>query len=230
MSDDCRLHQPMGTQNRKQHIRLHFTRMPGDAGTDNLRPERGGQNDHVCLCGCHFSGRKWSSGCNGRCRKRMGIVMRVLIILFFFFVCGSVFLGCKSGKHLTSDSHTQIIVHDKLVPVFRPADSASIRALLECDSNGRVVLSWLDMAQSENARLRFKLDSMGNLMADFKVPSDTVFIPGKDSTIIQKSVQTIEIERRLTPWQKFCMVFTIVVLILFVLFAVYKIRVILNKK
>ena len=49
MPDDCRLHQPMGTQNRKQHIRLHFTRMPGDAGTNNLRPERGGQNDHVCL-------------------------------------------------------------------------------------------------------------------------------------------------------------------------------------
>lgn len=154
----------------------------------------------------------------------MGIVMRALIILFFFFVCGSVFLGCKSGKHLISDSHTQIIVHDKLVPVFRPADSASIRALLECDSNGRVVLSWLDMAQSENARLRFKLDSMVNLMTDFKVPSDTMFIPGKDSTIIQKSVQTIEVERRLTPWQKFCMVFTIVVLILFVLFVVYKIR------
>ena len=152
--------------------------------------------------------------------------MRALIILLFFFVPGSVFLGCKSGKHLTSDSHTQIIVHDKLVPVVRTVD----RALLECDSNGRVVLSWLDIALSENARLQFKLDSMGNLMADFKVPSDTVFIPGKDSTIIQKSMQTIEVERRLTPWQKFCMVFTIVVLILFVLFAVYKIRVILNKK
>ena len=99
---------------------------------------------------------------------------------FFILIWGSVFLGCKSGKHLVSDSHTQIIVHDKLVPVFRPADSASIRALLECDSNGRVMLSWLDMARSENARLRFQLDSMGNLLADFKVPSDTVFIPGKD--------------------------------------------------
>ena len=156
--------------------------------------------------------------------------MRALMILFFFFVCGSVYLGSKTGKHLTSDSHTQNIENDKLVPVFRPADSASIRALLECDSNGRVVLFWLGMAQSENARLRFKLDSMGNLMTEFKVPSDTVFIPGKDSTIIQKSVQTIEVERRLTPWQKLCMVFTITVLILFMLFAVYKIRVILNKK
>ena len=150
--------------------------------------------------------------------------MRLLIALFFILICSSVFLGCKSGKHLTSDSHTQIIVHDKLVPVFRPADSASIRALLECDSNGRVVLSWLDMALSENARLQFKLDSIGNLMANFKVPSDTVFIPEKDSTIIQKTVQTVEVERSLTTWQKFCMVFTIVVLILFVLFVVYKIR------
>lgn len=125
--------------------------------------------------------------------------MRALIILLFFCVSGSVFLGCKSGKHLTSDSHTQIIVHDKLVPVFRPADSASIRALLECDSNGRVVLSWLDMALSENARLQFKLDSMGNLMADFKVPSDTVFIPGKDSTIIQKQCKPLKWKGVLPP-------------------------------
>lgn len=158
----------------------------------------------------------------------MGAAMKSLNILFFIIIFSTVLFSCETGKHLTSE-HTQIIVHDKLIPVFKPADSASIRALLECDSNGRVVLSWLDMAQSENTRLRFKLDSMGNLMTDFKVPSDTIFIPGKDSTIIQKSVQT-EVERRLTTWQKFCMVFTIVVLILFVLFAVYKTRVILKKK
>lgn len=153
----------------------------------------------------------------------MGAAMKSLNILFFIIIFSTVLFSCETGKHLASE-HTQIIVHDKLIPVFKPADSASIRALLECDSNGRVVLSWLDMAQSENVRLRFKLDSMGNLMADFKVPPDTVFIPGQDSTIIQKSVQTIEVERRLTTWQKFCMVFTIVVLILFVLFVVYKIR------
>lgn len=159
----------------------------------------------------------------------MGAAMKSLNILFFIIIFSTVLFSCETGKHLTSE-HTQIIVHDKLIPVFKPADSASIRALLECDSNGRVVLSWLDMAQSENARLQFQLDSIGNLMANFKVPSDTIFIPGKDSTIIQKSVQKVEVEKKLSTWQKFCMVFTIVVLILFVLFAVYKIRVILNKK
>ena len=106
MPDDCRLHQPMGTQNREQHIRLHFTRMPGDAGTDNLRPERGGQNDHVCLCGCHFSGRKWSSGCNGRCRKRMGIVMKVLIILFSSLCVVWCFSDVNPGSTLLQQSHT----------------------------------------------------------------------------------------------------------------------------
>ncbi|MCU6779796.1 hypothetical protein [Phocaeicola fibrisolvens] len=155
--------------------------------------------------------------------------MKSLNILFFIIIFSTVLFSCETGKHLASE-HTQIIVHDKLIPVFKPADSASIRALLECDSNGRVVLSWLDMAQSENARLQFQLDSIGNLMANFKVPSDTIFIPGKDSTIIQKSEQKVEVEKKLSTWQKFCMVFTIVVLILFVLFAVYKIRVILNKK
>ena len=159
----------------------------------------------------------------------MGAAMKSLNILFFIIIFSTVLFSCETGKHLASE-HTQIIVHDKLIPVFKPADSASIRALLECDSNGRVVLSWLDMAQSENARLQFQLDSIGNLMANFKVPSDTIFIPGKDSTIIQKSVQKVEVEKKLSTWQKFCMVFTIVVLILFVLFAVYKIRIILNKK
>ncbi len=156
--------------------------------------------------------------------------MRPFVLIFFTIVFCSMFLGCKTGKHLTSDNHTQIIVHDKLIPVFKPADSASIRALLECDSNGRVVLSWLDMAQSENARLRFKLDSMGNLLTDFNVPPDTVYIPGKDSIVIKEKVKIVEVERKLSSWQKFCMVFTVVILIIFVLFAVYKIREILNKK
>lgn len=155
--------------------------------------------------------------------------MRAFIFIFFTFVCCSVFLGCKTGKNLASnESHTQIIVHDKLIPVYRDADSASIRALLECDSNGRVILSWLDMAYSENARLKFKLDSMGNLLADFRVPSDTVFIPGKDSTIIKNTVETIEVEKKLNSWEKFCIRFTIVAIIAIVMFVGFKIRSIIN--
>ena len=151
--------------------------------------------------------------------------MRAFIYIFLTFIACSVFLGCKTGKHLTStDSHTQIIVHDKLIPVFRPSDSASIRALLECDSNGRVLLSWFDMAQSENAKLKFQLDSMGNLLADFKVPSDTVYIPGKDSTIIKAEVKYIEVERKRNFLEKFCIGFTIIALLSILAFVILKLR------
>lgn len=151
--------------------------------------------------------------------------MRAFIYIFLTFIGCSVFLGCKAGKHLTStDSHTQIIVHDKLIPVFRASDSASIRALLECDSNGRVLLSWFDMAQSENAKLKFQLDSMGNLLADFKVPSDTVYIQGKDSTIIKAEVKYIEVERKRNSWEKFCIGFTIIALLSILAFVILKLR------
>ena len=151
--------------------------------------------------------------------------MRAFIYIFLTFIGCSVFLGCKAGKHLTStDSHTQIIVHDKLIPVFRASDSASIRALLECDSNGRVLLSWFDMAQSENAKLKFQLDSMGNLLADFKVPSDTVYIQGKDSTIIKAEVKYIEVERKRNSWEKFCTGFTIIALLSILAFVILKLR------
>ena len=151
--------------------------------------------------------------------------MRAFIYIFLTFIGCSVFLGCKTGKHLIStDSHTQIIVHDKLIPVFRPSDSASIRALLECDSNGRVLLSWFDMAQSENVKLRFQLDSMGNLLADFKVPSDTVYIQGKDSTIIKAEVKYIEVERKRNSWEKFCIGFTIIALLSIIAFVILKLR------
>ncbi|MCF2738235.1 hypothetical protein [Bacteroides caecigallinarum] len=151
--------------------------------------------------------------------------MRAFIYIFLTFIGCSVFLGCKTGKHFTStDSHTQIIVHDKLIPVFRASDSASIRALLECDSNGRVLLSWFDMAQSENAKLKFQLDSMGNLLADFKVPSDTVYIQGKDSTIIKAEVKHIEVERKRNSWEKFCIGFTIIALLSIIAFVILKLR------
>ena len=88
----------------------------------------------------------------------------------------------------------------------------------------------LKLIASENYSSLSVQAAMGNLLTDFKVPSDTVFIPGKDSTVIQKSVQKVEVERKLTSWQKFCMVFTVIVLILFAVVVVYKIRVILNKK
>ena len=51
---------------------------------------------------------------------------------------------------------------EKLVPYALPEDSAKIRALLECDKNGKVVLKWFDEEHSKRMSLQFSLDSLGN--------------------------------------------------------------------
>lgn len=95
-----------------------------------------------------------------------------------------------------------MIYIDKLLPYPLPADSASIRALMECDENGKVVLRWLDMANSKNVQLIFTLDSLGEVIADMKVQRDTVFLPSKE-TIVTKEVELpVPVEKELSWWEK----------------------------
>ena len=75
------------------------------------------------------------------------------------------------------ESSVDSIVVEKLVEVQLPPDSATIRALLECDENGKVVLSWLDIANSKNAQAQLAIDSLGNLIAKMRTKPDTVDKP-----------------------------------------------------
>ena len=86
----------------------------------------------------------------------------------------------RSVKYIPVESSTDSIVVEKLVEVQLPPDSATIRALLECDENVRVVLSWLDIANSKNAQAHLAIDSLGNLLAMMKTAPDTVFLPSKE--------------------------------------------------
>lgn len=132
-----------------------------------------------------------------------------------------VLMSCRTSKQNTSISNERDSVYieiEKLIPVEVPADSAAIRALLECDENGKVVLKWLDMANTKNVQLQFLLDSLGNLMTNFKVPPDTVYIPSKEKTLStnkkREETKIVEVEKELTKWQRFCIRFTTVVLII----------------
>lgn len=129
--------------------------------------------------------------------------------------------SCRTSRLSSSVSNERDSVYieiEKLVPVEIPADSAAIRALLECDENGKVVLKWLDVANSKNVQLQFLLDSLGNLRTNFKVPPDTVYLPFKETSLStnKKRVETIteEVERKLTKWQRFCIRFTTIILII----------------
>lgn len=143
-----------------------------------------------------------------------------------------LFLSCKSTVPLrSSDTERRdsvIIVQERLVPVALPADSATVRALLECDKNGKIALKWLDVANTENVQLQFTVDSLGNLLSNFVEGVDTVYIPST-STEIKSSVNsdhfvTVEVERQLSRWQRFCIYFTSVILSVAAIYIILFIR------
>lgn len=82
-----------------------------------------------------------------------------------------------------------------------PTDSASIRALMECDENGKVVLRWLDMANTKNVELMFALDSLGNVIANMRIPRDTLYLPSKEIYVDRRVEVPIPVEKELSKWE-----------------------------
>lgn len=94
-----------------------------------------------------------------------------------------------------------VIIH-RLHAAPIPADTARVNALLECNSRGRVVAKMLQIEASENMRLLFKIDSLGNLLLRANRPVDTVFVRS-DSVYITKDVvrtEYVEVPAKLKKW------------------------------
>lgn len=109
--------------------------------------------------------------------------------------------SCRSVKYVPVESIADSIVVEKLVEIQLPPDSATIRALLECDENGRVVLSWLDIANSRNAQAQLAIDSLGNLLAKMRTQQDTIYLPSKEVTVTKEVKVPYPVEKELTRWQ-----------------------------
>lgn len=110
--------------------------------------------------------------------------------------------SCRSVKYVPVESTADSIVVEKLVEVQLPPDSATIRALLECDENGKVVLSWLDVANSKNAKAMITIDSLGNLLAKMKTQPDTIYKTSKEVTVTKEVKVPYPVEKELTRWQQ----------------------------
>lgn len=119
------------------------------------------------------------------------------------FMCLLVFFSCRT-KYVPVESKADSVVVEKLVEVQLPPDSSTIRALLECDENGRVVLAWLDIANSRNAQAQLTIDSLGNLLAKMKTQPDTVYLPFKEVKVNKEEKVPYPVEKKLTKWQKLC--------------------------
>ena len=127
--------------------------------------------------------------------------MKRLIYITIFLMSGIWLSSCRIIREVPIESRTDSIYIETLIPVVNPADSAAIRALFECDENGKVVLRWLDIANTKNVQGQLMIDSLGNMIAKMNVPQDTVYIPSKKITVKEYVEVPVEVEKKLTRWQ-----------------------------
>lgn len=131
--------------------------------------------------------------------RRLSIIGGLALLAMFIVM---LLAGCSSTKYVPVGSDVKIMEKETMVPVPVPADSATIRALLACDKNGKVVLQWFDTEKSKNAQLQFAIDSLGNMLAKMKSVPDTIYAPSKEITIEREVRVPYPVEKELTRWQK----------------------------
>lgn len=159
---------------------------------------------------------------NIRIFEAMKTWQAILIILLTAAIC-----SCRTVKYVPIEGQTDSVVIEKLVEVQLPPDSATIRALLECDENGKVVLNWLNIANSKNIQAQLTIDSLGNLLAKMRTQLDTVYLPSKEVVISKTEKVPYPVEKELTRWQQFRIDvggWVIVILCIVILFFVIKFR------
>lgn len=127
----------------------------------------------------------------------MKSLIYAIIILLTSAIC-----SCRTVKYVPVESKADSVVVEKLVEVQLPPDSATIRALLECDENGKVVLNWLNIANSKNAQAMLTIDSLGNLLAKMRTQPDTMYLPSKEVMIKENVKVAYPVEKELTEWQQ----------------------------
>lgn len=118
------------------------------------------------------------------------------------FMCMILVCSCRTVKYVPVESKADSVVVEKLVEVQLPPDSATIQALLECDENGKVVLNWLNIANSKNAQAMLTIDSLGNLLAKMRTQPDTMYLPSKEVMIKENVKVAYPVEKELTEWQQ----------------------------
>lgn len=135
---------------------------------------------------------------------------RLPLIVAASLLCATLFFGCRTQQTGTTRIITlrgDTVIRNRVVPVVSPADSARIKALMRCDENGRVLLDWYEQECSKNARLKFKLDSLGRLLIDFSRLPEVIYVPVADTTVNNSSsveeVRTVEVERKMRWWEKY---------------------------
>ncbi len=132
------------------------------------------------------------------------VIFLFIAIIFLFPACRSVKLPTVPAVVVAKDSTVE---KEVLKPVVIPADSSQIIALMECDSNNRVILKELsELKTKRNAsNIQFKPGRTAVLNYKTVTVHDTVFTKEKAKLIYKEKpvpYPVVKVSHELLWWQK----------------------------
>lgn len=127
---------------------------------------------------------------------------KILLAPFMTLLLVFALESCRSVKYIPIIETRDSIIVSPIDTIILPPDSGVIKALLECDENGKVIMSNLEAINGENINMKLQLDSLGNLLAKAEKDSSTHLKPQNPIIIEREKKIPYPVEKELTKWQQ----------------------------
>lgn len=119
--------------------------------------------------------------------------------------------ACRTTQTLQTDTTREVRIVERDTLITIAPDSATVRALLDCDSTNQVILRRLETRNGTRIAATAKTtESTGSLLFSVDCHEDSLSreLRLRDSiiTTLRTEQRTIEVPAPLTRWQSFCLV------------------------
>lgn len=119
--------------------------------------------------------------------------------------------ACRTTQTLQTDTTREVRIVERDTLITIAPDSATVRALLDCDSTNQVILRRLETRNGTRIAATAKTtESPGSLLFSVDCHEDSLSreLRLRDSiiTTLRTEQRTIEVPAPLTRWQSFCLV------------------------
>jgi len=134
--------------------------------------------------------------------------MKKPIILFILLTC--LINSCQTIRYVpvekTTETKTEIIETIRDTTIYLPPDQATIKALLECDSAGQILIKQIKTLQGKlNAKVNIRIQD-NTIIADCICDSLNIYLQLKDryqtTTTNTTETKLMWMEKELKWWQK----------------------------
>ena len=130
-------------------------------------------------------------------------IIRIIVAALLVALLVTILPSCKTPEPIVQTEFKEVVVEREVrdtIVTIQP-DSASIKALLECDSAGNVLIRELQEAQGKNVKLQFSLEqASGNGVVTVECKQDSLerVIALQNEKIQElsnnKQVETVEVK------------------------------------